>query len=99
MGEIDRQYLETPICGCRRMRGLAGSAWDAGEPEAGTGADAGHGTGAIYRQPRASRPAPQQRVYPYLLRGASITKANQVWAADVTCLPMARGISLLGGGD
>ena len=43
MGEIDRQYLETPFYGSRRMRARLERAWDAGELEAGTVADAGHG--------------------------------------------------------
>ncbi len=53
------------------------------------------GLRAIYRRPSTSRPAPEQRVYPYLLRGASITQPNQVWAADITYLPMARGFMYL----
>ena len=48
------------------------------------------GLRAIYRAPRTSRPAPEHRVYPYLLENASITQPNQVWTADITYLPMAR---------
>ena len=40
------------------------------------------GLRAIYRQPRTSQPAPERRVYPYLLRDLTITRPNQVWAAD-----------------
>ena len=43
----------------------------------------------IYRCPRTSRPAPEHRVYPYLLRNVQIIQPNQVWAADITYLPMA----------
>ena len=50
---------------------------------------------AIYRRPRTSQPAPERRVYPYLLRGWGITRPNQVWAADITYLPMARGFLYL----
>ena len=39
---------------------------------------------AIYRRPRTSQPAPEHRVYPYLLRNVRITRPNQVWAADIT---------------
>ena len=53
------------------------------------------GLRAIYRDPRTSRPAPEHRVYPYLLRNAQITRPNQVWAADITYLSMARGFLYL----
>ena len=53
------------------------------------------GLRAIYRQPRTSQPTPERRVYPYLLRDLTITRANQVWAADITYLPMARGFLYL----
>ena len=50
---------------------------------------------AIYRRPGTSRPAPEGRVYPYLLRNTRITRPNQAWAADITYLPMARGFLYL----
>ena len=49
------------------------------------------GLRAIYRGPRASRPAPEHRVYPYLLKKLRVTRPNQARAADITYLPMARG--------
>ena len=53
------------------------------------------GLRAIYRRPSTSRRSPQHPVYPYLLRNAKITRPNQVWAADITCLPMTRGFLYL----
>lgn len=50
---------------------------------------------AIYRRPNTSRPAPGHRIYPYLLRGVAITRPNQVWAMDITYIPMARGFVYL----
>jgi len=53
------------------------------------------GLQAIYRRPRTSKPALGHRVYPYLLGGMEITRPNQVWAADITYIPMARGFHYL----
>jgi putative transposase len=50
---------------------------------------------AIYRRPNTSKPAPGHRIYPYLLRGLAITRSNQVWAMDITYIPMARGFVYL----
>jgi len=49
------------------------------------------GLQAIYQAPRTSRPHPEHKIYPYLLRGLAITTANQVWCADITYIPMQRG--------
>ena len=53
------------------------------------------GLTAIYRRPRTGEPAPGHKVYPYLLRGMEITRPNQLWAADITYVPMARGFLYL----
>ena len=53
------------------------------------------GLWTIYRSPRTSRPAPERRVYPYLVEKVNISPPNQVWAADITYLPMARGFLYL----
>jgi len=50
---------------------------------------------AIAPRPSTSKPHPQHKVYPYRLRGVAVTRANQVWAADITYLPMARGFGYL----
>ncbi len=92
---IDCQYLVTPFYGACRM-----SAWLKKQ---------GHqvnrkrvrrlmlimGLKAIYRRPRTSKPAPGHKIYPYLLSDMEITQPNQVWSADITYIPMARGFLYL----
>ena len=95
MREMDRQYLETPFYGSRRMK-----AWldRQGMPVSRKRVQRlmrVMGLWAIYRRPRTSQPAPEHRVYPYLLRNARVTRPNQVWAVDITYLPMARGFLYL----
>src|SRR5262245_14720807 len=51
--------------------------------------------GALYRRPRTTQPEPGHKIYPYLLRGMEITRPNQVWAMDITYIPMARGFVYL----
>ena len=53
------------------------------------------GIEALYRKPNTSKPAPGHKVYPYLLRKLPITRPNQVWAMDITYIPMARGFVYL----
>jgi putative transposase len=53
------------------------------------------GIEAIYQRQRTSRPAPDHRIYPYLLRGLIIERVNQVWAADISYIPMANGFLYL----
>ena len=53
------------------------------------------GLEAVYPKPRTTRPHPQHKVYPYLLRSLTIDRPNQVWAADITYIPMARGFMYL----
>src|SRR5204863_3029803 len=50
---------------------------------------------ALYRRPRTTKPEPGHKIYPYLLRGMAITRPNQVWAMDITYIPMARGFVYL----
>ena len=95
MGEIDRQYLETPFYGSRRMRAWLGRRGIQVSRKRVQRLMRAMGLRAIYRRPRTSQPAPGARVYPYLLEKAKITRANQVWAADITYLPMARGFLYL----
>ncbi len=53
------------------------------------------GLQAIYRAPRTSEPHPEHRVYPYLLKGLAIERANHVWCADITYIPVRRGFLYL----
>ena len=53
------------------------------------------GIETIYRRPNTSKPAPGHKIYPYLLRGLVIDRPNQVWATDITYIPMARGFVYL----
>ena len=53
------------------------------------------GIEALYRKPKTSKPAPGHKIYPYLLRGMTIDRPNQVWAMDITYVPMARGFVYL----
>jgi putative transposase len=53
------------------------------------------GLQAIYPKPRTSRPAPDHKIYPYLLRNLAITRPNQVWSADITYVPLLSGFMYL----
>jgi Integrase core domain len=50
---------------------------------------------ALYRHPRTTKPESGHKIYPYLLRGMEIVRPNQVWAMDITYVPMARGFVYL----
>ena len=95
MQAMDRQYLETPFYGSRRMKASLDRQGMTVSRKRVQRLMRLMGLRAIYRQPRTSQPAPERRVYPYLLRDLTITRANQVWAADITYLPMARGFLYL----
>jgi putative transposase len=95
MRRIDELHLNYPFAGSRMLRGLL---W-----QQGLVVDRRHiktlmrrmGVEAIYRKPNTSKPAPGNRIYPYLLRGLTVTRPNQVWAMDITYIPMARGFVYL----
>ena len=95
MGEIDRQYLETPFYGSRRMKAWLERRGVRVSRKRVQRLMHAMGLRAIYRRPSTSRRSPQHPVYPYLLRNVRITRPNQVWAADITYLPMARGFLYL----
>jgi putative transposase len=95
MRRIDELHLEYPFAGSRMLQGLLLAE--------------GHATGrlhvatlmkrmgieALYRRPNTSKPAPGHKIFPYLLRKLPVTRPNQVWAMDITYIPMARGFVYL----
>lgn len=95
MNRIDRLHLELPFAGARMLRDLLRLE--------------GHRVGrskvsrlmrlmgieALYRKPRTTRRNSEHKVYPYLLRNLPVTRCNQVWAMDITYIPMARGFVYL----
>jgi putative transposase len=95
MRRMDELHLEFPFAGSRMLRDLLNQ----------EGTRIGRrpvatlmkrmGIEALYRKPSTSRPAPGHKIYPYLLRGVTIDRPNQVWAMDITYIPMARGFVYL----
>jgi putative transposase len=95
MSQIDKLHTEFPFAGARMLRRLL----------AANGSEVGRrhvkalmrkmGIEALYRRPRTSKPEPGHKVYPYLLRGLQIVRPNQVWAMDITYIPMAKGFVYL----
>jgi putative transposase len=95
MALIDRQYLQTPFYGSRRMAAWLQAQGHAVNRKRVQRLMLRMGLAAIYQRPRTSKPAPEHRIYPYLLRGLKIERVGQVWAADITYIPMARGFLYL----
>jgi putative transposase len=95
MKQIDKLHLEFPFAGSRMFRRLLAI----------EGSQVGRrhvktlmvrmGIEALYRRPRTTKPEPGHKIYPYLLRGVAVTRPNQVWAMDITYIPMSRGFVYL----
>ena len=95
MRQIDALHLDHPFAGARMLRDLLRQ----------DGCTVGRkhvatlmrlmGIEALYRKANTSRRHPEHRIYPYLLRGLTFDRPNQVWAMDITYLPMARGFIYL----
>ena len=89
MRRIDELHLELPFAGSRMLQGFL--------------VREGHvatlmkqmGIEALYRRPNTSKPARGHTIFPYLLRNLPVTRPNQVWATDITYIPMARGFVYL----
>jgi putative transposase len=95
MRQVDKLHTEFPFAGSRMLRRLLAI----------DGSKVGRrhvktlmrrmGIEALYRRPRTTKPAPGHKIYPYLLRGIEITRPNQVWAMDITYVPMVKGFVYL----
>ena len=95
MRVIDELHLEHPFAGARMLRDmLKARGFEVGRKHVAT-LMRRMGIEALYRKPNTSKPHPQYLIYPYLLRGLAIERANQVWAMDITYIPMARGFVYL----
>ena len=95
MKAMDHQYLSTPFYGSRRMRAWLGRQGQRVNRKRVQRLMRTMGLRAIYRRPGTSKPGPGHKVYPYLLSGMEITRPNQVWTADITYIPMAKGFHYL----
>jgi len=95
MRRIDELHLIYPFAGSRMLRGML---WQQslviGRRHLRT-LMRKMGIEAIYRRPNPSKPAPGDKIYPYLLRNLTVTRPGQVWAMDITYIPMARGFVYL----
>jgi len=95
MRRIDALHLEHPFMGARMLRdSLRREGFAVGRKHVST-LMTRMGVEPLYRRPRTTRKHPGHQVYPYLLRGLAIEQANQVWAMDITYIPMARGFVYL----
>lgn len=92
---IDRQYLATPFYGARKIAAWLKSQGQQVNRKRVRRLMQIMSLKAIYRRPRTSKPASGHKIYPYLFSGLKITRPNQVWAADITYIPMARGFLYL----
>jgi putative transposase len=95
MRRIDALHLEHPFAGARMLRDLLRQdGYAVGRKHVATLMRM-MGIEALYRKANTSRRHPEHRIYPYRLRGLTINRPNQVWAMDITYLPMARGFVYL----
>jgi putative transposase len=95
MRRIDELHLDYPFAGSRMLRDmLHREGIEIGRRHVATLMKR-MGIEALYRRPNTSKPAPGHKIYPYLLRGLKVERPNQVWAMDITYIPMARGFVYL----
>jgi len=95
MRRIDELHLDYAFAGSRMLRDLLrGEDVEIGRQRVATMMKR-MTIEAIYRRPNTSKPAPGNKIYPYLLRGLAVERPNQAWAMDITYIPMARGFVYL----
>ncbi len=95
MRRLDEQYLETPFYGVRRMTAWLNRQGEAVNEKRVRRLLRQMGLLAIYPPPRLSLGGAPARKYPYLLRGMTVERSNQVWSTDITYVPMANGFMYL----
>ena len=95
MRRMDELHLNYPFAGARMLRDMLRlEGFEVGREHVAT-LMAKMGIAAIYRKRNTSKPHPAHPIYPYLLKGLAIDRPNQVWATDLTYIPMARGFVYL----
>ncbi len=95
MRRVDELHLDHAFAGGRMIRDLLrGEAIAIGREKAATMMRR-MGIKALYRRPNTSKPAPGHKIYRYLLRGLDVVRPNQVWAMNITYIPMAHGFVYL----
>ena len=95
MHRIDKLHMELPFAGSRMLRDLlAQEGFKVGRLHVATLMKR-MGFTALYRKPNTSKSAPGHKIYPYLLRNLPVVRPNQVWAMNITYIPMARGFIYL----
>jgi putative transposase len=95
MRKIDELYLENPSSGSRTIRRQLKRQGMIVSRKRIQRLMRLMGIKAVYPKPNTSRPHPQHKVYPYLLRDLTINRPNQVWSSDITYIPMDRGFMYL----
>jgi putative transposase len=95
MRRMDELYLASPFYGSRRMVAVLRREGVVINRKRVRRLMRVMGLEAIYQKPNTSQGHPDHKVYPYLLRGMIIDRPNQVWCADITYIPMAKGFVYL----
>ena len=95
MRRIDELHLDYPFAGSRMLRDMLSREGIATGRQRVASLMKRMGVEALYRKPNTSKPTPGHKIYPCLLRGLKAERPNQVWAAGITCIAMARGFVYL----